>query len=71
MRDVVVLAACAGMMAFAYLGVQAGKSEAQDVPAARYAVAAGYNFGLVVDQSTGQVWRCEAVDVACDKLRLE
>lgn len=69
--DLSLLGLLAATIAVAFLGVYAGQGQAQETPPGRFAVAAGVNFGLVVDQSRGTVWRCDAVDIKCDKLRLE
>jgi hypothetical protein len=52
-------------------GLAIGRGEAEQPTPGRYAVAAGTNFGLVIDQASGQVWRCGPIDVQCDRLRLE
>jgi len=67
-RDLAWLALAGALAAWA---LAAGRGEAEQPAPGRYAVAAGTNFGLVVDQATGSVWRCNTIDPKCDRLRLD
>lgn len=37
---------------------------------ASYNVAVGGGFGLIVNDTTGETWRCDATHAQCEKLQL-
>lgn len=64
----------AGFVLVALAIVMIGKSDRAHAGAgedeASYNVAVGAGFGLIVNDTTGDAWRCDATHAQCEKLQL-